>query len=191
MLFLLVKMSKEGEEGNTQRHRWVQYFVKIIIYKGDAILDLEGGDRELWVTTYAKHKSGEKGLLCLYMFLLEFMPMCRCKYMCVACAKKPAIEGSQTFSSVASHPSFQDRIIHWIWSVLTHQDWLVSKPQGDFCLYIRRAGITGTYHCAGISCGFIVLSSGPHAWERAFYLRTEGLSHCHSPACFTNFYLIF
>lgn len=101
-------------------------FYKIIIYKGDAILDLEGGARELWVTTtyYAKRKSGEKSLLCVYKFLLEFMPMCRYKYMCVACVRKPAIEGSQAFSSIASHLSFQNRITHWIWSVLTRQDWL-------------------------------------------------------------------
>lgn len=152
-------------------------FYKIIIYKGDAILDLEGGDRELWVTTtyYAKCKSGEKSLLCVYKFLLEFMPMYRYKYTCVACVRKPTIDRSQAFSSVASHLSFQNRITHWIWSVLTQQDWLANKPQGDWCLYIRWAGITGTYHCAGILHGFKVLKSGPHAWEQAFYLRTEPL----------------
>lgn len=87
-------------------------FYKIIIYKGDAILDLEGGDRELWVTTtyYAKCKSGEKSLLCVYKFLLEFMPMCRYKYTCVACVRKPTIDRSQAFSSVASHLSFQNSL---------------------------------------------------------------------------------
>lgn len=61
---------------------------------------------------YAKRKSDEKRLLCVSMFLLEFMPMCRCKYMCVACVRKPTVEGSQAFPSVASHLRCQDRTTH-------------------------------------------------------------------------------
>lgn len=34
------------------------------------------------------------------------------------------------------------KVLHWTWCVLIQSDWLVSKPQGSFCLCLPRPGIT-------------------------------------------------
>lgn len=152
MFFLFIKKSQEEENGNTQSHWWIWYIIKQLDIKEKSYLSLESWARGLWltliITDYDKHKCGEKYLLCVYMFLVVFVPACRYSYRYMAYVRKPVL----FFCS--PHLIFWDKITHWIWSSLIQPDWLASKAQGDIFLSIWRAGTTGTDHCAGLLCEF-------------------------------------